>query len=293
VSYIRFPPLVGHIYVPTASTRAALAGLGLYTPCRRRGLILQSSAEWIVKQFGPAALPGRRAHAVPLSEVGDWDQIEGLLHDKLGAFDALAVHTRRLPHRPGAAMVLLLQGDPVAFVKIGTDSGIEHEHRVLSQLDRPGSSPAFEAPAPLGFHTIGETRVAVMTVLLNGRHRPIARPPLAAVVDGVQRALRHLVRPSGLPPHWLPMHGDLSPWNLRTDSAGRSVLFDWEEAGFGPPGADEVYYTATSAAVGLPRRVVAGATGEPVAFWQARFEKQGASRLRQAVLRELSRLDAR
>ena len=89
------------------------------------------------------------------------------------------------------------------------------------------------------------------------------------------------------------MHGDLSPWNLRMDSAGRSVLFDWEEAGFGPPGADEVYYTVTSAAVGLPRRTVTGPTGEPVAFWQTRFEKQGASRLREAVLRELSRLDRR
>jgi hypothetical protein len=290
VSYKRFPPWVGHVFVPTSSTRAALAGLSLYTPSRLRGLILQSAAEWTVRRLGPGLLPGRTADAVPMSQVEGCDQIEELLHRQVGAFDAMAVHTRRLPHRPGAAMLLLLDGDPVAFVKVGPDSSIEHENRVLLQLDRSGRPLAFEAPAPLGIYAIGETRVAVMTVLLFGPHRPMARPPLVAVVDDVQWALRDLTRPADLPGHWVPMHGDLSPWNLRIESRGRVVLFDWEEAGFGPPRADEVYYAAASAALGLPRPSIAGPVNEAVRFWQARLDERGASKLRKSILGELSRL---
>lgn len=289
--YKRFPPWVGHVFVPTSSTREALAGLSLYTPSRRRGLILRSSAEWMVRRFGPASLPGRAGDAPLISTVEGYDEVEELLHREVGIFDALAVHTRRLPHRPGAALLLLRDGDPVAFAKIGPDPSIEHESRVLLKLDRSGGPLVFEAPESLGIYSIGEIRVAVMTVLLHGSHRPVARPPLADVVADVQRALQHLPRPADAPGDWVPMHGDLSPWNLRADSAGRVVLFDWEEAGFGPPGADEVYYTAASAALGFPRPTVPGSANEAVRFWQTRLDVPGASKLRQSMLRELSRLE--
>ena len=45
------------------------------------------------------------------------------------------------------------------------------------------------------------------------------------------------------------MHGDLTPWNLRQTKTGLVYLLDWEEIGWGPPGSDEVLYTATAAAV--------------------------------------------
>jgi aminoglycoside phosphotransferase (APT) family kinase protein len=41
------------------------------------------------------------------------------------------------------------------------------------------------------------------------------------------------------------MHGDLTPWNLRQRTDGTLFLIDWEDAGWAPPGADEVYYWAT------------------------------------------------
>lgn len=43
----------------------------------------------------------------------------------------------------------------------------------------------------------------------------------------------------------VPMHGDLTPWNLR--SIGRTrYLLDWDDAGLGPPGSDLVRYLSTA-----------------------------------------------
>jgi hypothetical protein len=291
VTHKRFPPGIGHVLVPTSSTREALAGLSLYTPSRRRGLAAHAAAEWMVRRFGTAWLPGRATDVPPITRAEGWDEIEELLRHELGVFNAVAVHTRRLPHRPGAALLLLRDGNPVAFVKIGPDPSIEHEHHILLLLDRTGEPLGFEAPVPLGLYSVGQNRVAMMTVACHGRHRPLKRPPLTGVFNDVQRALRHLPRPPDVPPHWVPMHGDLSPWNLRVDSTGRTVLFDWEEAGFGPPGADRVYYAVSSAAVGLPWRLSDEPAAEAVRFWRARFGERHPSRLRKAMVRQLSRLE--
>ena len=50
-----------------------------------------------------------------------------------------------------------------------------------------------------------------------------------------------LSRPEGTPAHWRGSHGDLSPWNLRTELRGAVRIIDWEDAGFAPPGVDELY----------------------------------------------------
>jgi aminoglycoside phosphotransferase (APT) family kinase protein len=46
----------------------------------------------------------------------------------------------------------------------------------------------------------------------------------------------------------MPLHGDLTPWNLRR-CAGEPWLLDWEDITWGPPGADEAYFHATATAV--------------------------------------------
>ncbi|MEM9201028.1 MAG: phosphotransferase [Actinomycetota bacterium] len=48
--------------------------------------------------------------------------------------------------------------------------------------------------------------------------------------------------PNGL----VSAHGDLTPWNLRTTSDGRRVLFDWEHRTFAPPGYDLVRFLLAS-----------------------------------------------
>ncbi|MBA2336915.1 MAG: phosphotransferase [Acidimicrobiia bacterium] len=69
-----------------------------------------------------------------------------------------------------------------------------------------------------------------------------------------------------VPEHWRPMHGDFTPWNLRS-SGGRLTLVDWEDRGWAPPHADEVLYHATRQALGGRLVVAAPAATEAVYFW--------------------------
>jgi aminoglycoside phosphotransferase (APT) family kinase protein len=73
------------------------------------------------------------------------------------------------------------------------------------------------------------------------------------------------------------MHGDFTPWNLR--QSGRTLyLVDWEQAGWGPPDADEVLYRMTAAAlhIGAGRRGWAPGAGsaEAVRYWADRADRQ-------------------
>ncbi len=63
------------------------------------------------------------------------------------------------------------------------------------------------------------------------------------------------------------MHGDFTPWNLRSAGRGPLSLVDWEDAGWGPPHADEVLYRAVSAALGGGQPVGEVPAGEAADFW--------------------------
>ena len=82
------------------------------------------------------------------------------------------------------------------------------------------------------------------------RHEParISDADLLALVDDITDALRADQTPPPAPARDLwPMHGDLTPWNLRVDrSRGTLALFDWEHAGWGPLHADLVRYCVTA-----------------------------------------------
>ena len=92
------------------------------------------------------------------------------------------------------------------------------------------------------------------------------------------------------------MHGDFAPWNLRRTGPGELVLVDWEDAAYGPPGADEVFYQACQAALGMER-----ATGSPHAeaidYWLRRLQQRTDGgrdqRLAAATVAALRRVDVR
>ena len=44
---------------------------------------------------------------------------------------------------------------------------------------------------------------------------------------------------------WSPIHGDLTPWNLRTTETSGTWLLDWEWAKWGPPHADVLRFAVT------------------------------------------------
>jgi hypothetical protein len=96
-------------------------------------------------------------------------------------------------------------------------------------------------------------------------------------------------RPAGTPGHWRGGHGDLTPWNLRHSGTG-TWLIDWEDAGWLPPGSDEVYFAAVVAALrGGPVRTLDIATEHPEAAerWSAVVAARAADsdpRLRERLL---------
>ena len=64
-----------------------------------------------------------------------------------------------------------------------------------------------------------------------------------------------------------PMHGDLTPWNLRL-MGERIFLYDWESAGWGPPGADLLWYDTAVSMSGLRvPKTRAEHSLESYAFW--------------------------
>jgi aminoglycoside phosphotransferase (APT) family kinase protein len=116
---------------------------------------------------------------------------------------------------------------------------------------------------------------------------------VAAILAEVDESLAGIPRPSETPNHWRPMHGDFSPWNLRQLRGGSLVLLDWEDAGWGPPGADEVFYEATRAA--LRHQAAARCDKhEAVQFWRERVlahpENVRDDRLAQALGEILGRM---
>ncbi len=83
-------------------------------------------------------------------------------------------------------------------------------------------------------------------------HRPYewngeALPEIASQAS--KTLLGTLTRPKDLQDHWVPIHGDLTPWNLRVDRHGRLWLIDWEYARWGPPLADLLRFAAAELSI--------------------------------------------
>lgn len=98
-------------------------------------------------------------------------------------------------------------------------------------------------------------------------------PPLNAVSLDIETALSTMRRSANMSDTWRPMHGDLTPWNLRRLRDGRLTLLDWEDASWGPDGADEVLYRATEAALSGRKASPSRAT-EAIGFWRTLFTER-------------------
>lgn len=267
--YKDFPPGWGHIKVPLSSRRAALAALGLYAPCRLGSLLAQRAARAYVAILGPRALPGPSLPWAPMDEA-EWLELSKAWRRAVGPFDGMAGYLRLQVTRRGLALLLLREGSPIAFVKVreGDGDALMNEGRAVAAVwsYRPR---AFQVPEPLQYGSSGGWHYLLSAPLPAGLGPPPRNPPLRAILDEVAASLAVLPRPAACPDHWRPMHGDLAPWNLRRLHEHAFVLIDWENAGWGPPGADEIYYRATRAALRNQRAGHSDAH-EAVQFWRKR-----------------------
>jgi hypothetical protein len=242
----------------------------MYAACRPQAIWGQRLAAVCVYLLGPRALPGATIDWVPPLSPDSWREAVSLWRDEVGPFDGIAVHQRA---RSTAQTLLLLRaGAPVAFVRMhpGDGSAMAREADVLTRLATFGTR-SFAAPVILSLGERGGWHFLVTEPLAAGMHRPARNPPLAEITTEIGEALGDLPRPAGTPDHWRPMHGDLTPWNLRRLRTGILGLYDWEGAGWGPPAADEVLYRAAWAALGRrPLAVAPRAPREAIRFWEER-----------------------
>jgi hypothetical protein len=265
--YKEFPPGWDHVLVPTSSKKAALAALAMYTPCTRKAVLYHELAWQATRLFGVVALPGAEKHCENPLVSALWDKLINQWREHLGSFDTFALYKRRHRNRDGL-IVLLVDGDaPRAFVKLRHETSVMQEYNVMNRVFAHGPF-SFFVPRPIHVDRCRSVTYLATEPLPPFPHRPAKNPPLYEIVTEVQAALVGIHRPSQIPGHWLPMHGDFTPWNLRRVRDGRLVLVDWEHAGWGPPGADLALYQIVEAALGRPDRARLEDYEDAIAFWR-------------------------
>lgn len=268
----------------------------MYTACRVTGVWGQRLAWAGITLLGPRIIPTRSTCSEPPIEPETWEQLLLLWRSELGDFDSMVIYERPQSRRRGLAVLPLNDGDPIAFVKLREDGEpLRVEAQALTSLlsIRPHS---FSVPRPLTTGSVGKWHHLACTPLPRGVHRVPSSPELDTILEEIEAGLSSMPRPSGIPHHWRPMHGDFTPWNLRQFSEGGLLLIDWEESGWGPPGADRVLYLASEAAV-RRRSLAVSPYQEAVRFWRERVASRPMEgrdrRLTRGLLGSLDRMEAR
>jgi Phosphotransferase enzyme family len=236
--FVRLPPGAGNVLVPAGSRRGAASGVSLLTFCRWLPLICQRGLYAAVWLAGPRALPGRRIH---------WDPPQPLV-EAIGAVagvDAVAIYQRPQASRGGVGAVLCRNGHSIAFVKTRPDPAELERERAALDAFAGRTGDLFRVP-----RVLDHAATWLMLEAMPARPtRPWRSPPVERIsVEVGDRLATAIPKPRGTPDHWRPMHGDLTPWNLRT-VAGERWIIDWEGADWAPPYADEVYHAAVMNAV--------------------------------------------
>lgn len=270
--YVRFPPRWQNVLVPTRPARASARAVAMYTACRPVPVAAQHALWLVARAFGGRALPGPREAwrpALPDSTFGafiaDWRDLAG------GRLDALAGYERLQSERQ-TVVLMACAGHRSMLIRVRRElDGLALE-RQISRTVGQRSDLEFRVPTEVGTGERDGWHWVAYKTMSTRPHRPVRR--LAA---GFTRGVTGLVesvlpRPAGVPAHWRGCHGDLSPWNLRR--VGRTMwLIDWEDAGYAPQGADEVYFRAVAATLrrsAPPALAFPPEFDEAVAYWTER-----------------------
>jgi hypothetical protein len=233
----------------------------------RRLRSLSGSSDWrrgaldrvgmaAVAVLGPAPLPVASPLHWPAVSYGELGEA---LRSKLPGLRPVGLVAPRQPGRRRLSLLARMTGNPVV-VKLGDgDDQLEREAAALELLAaHPIPGIATPIPIALGAMTCAGSTVTYLatTAISLGRQRPAIDAPLRTFERDLASRLSSLPRPlaassagdraadsgsNGETGELVPVHGDLTPWNLRRTSHGLA-LFDWESVGWGPPGSDLATY---------------------------------------------------
>ncbi|MFP5310009.1 MAG: phosphotransferase [Actinomycetes bacterium] len=269
----RAHPAAHHVVLTaTDSPAAAAAGLSLYTPCHPTAVGAHHLVVAAARAGATRAVTREARADVPWLEVlsAATTTLSGL-----GRPDTFALHLRR-GDRAGGGGLLLAGGRPLAFVRVDADhDAAEREQRALAVL--AGGDGVVHVPAPLGAGRVGPWSWTASSPLPGRPHRPEPRPDLDRVHALLQRLARVVPRPDDTPDHWVVVHGDLAPWNLRRVLAGGTWLLDLDDVTWGPPDADAVLWSVATAHVRRRRRRGPETSDEARAYWRERLGTRAAA----------------
>lgn len=292
---VRFPS-AGHIWIPRRGRRAAAAGLSMHSPCAPAKVMAQRALYAGVRLLGSRLIPGERATWSPDMPHDEWAALLETWSRAAGDFDSIAIYSRPQAGRTGFAVLLLDRGRGVAFARVHPEpERVAREHAVLTSVysARPVS---FRVARPIG---VGQSSAYAWMLTESVPNYPLGAVRSERTREEVARELSQILlaaieRPEGTPAHWLPAHGDFSPWNLRTDLSRSVRVIDWEDAGFAPPGTDVLYGALTAHATFgslLPATASAEAAGWIQEILLARIKQEtGSGGPNSALLEALSSL---
>ena len=241
------PASAGRIRVNAGAGSAAAHVIGLTDATSTRRRLTSAGAALLVRLGGAAILP---------SSHGDWTglaapALEAELRRLAPGFRMLGVVLPRQPARRHMMVFGRSLGTLVVAKLDGDATAIAHEANVLELLEQQ-PIPALQTPRVLATGAIplgADEATAMVTAVVAHRSSPAFAEALPWLDRDLANRLDSLARPTGMPDHWTPCHGDLAPWNLRRTPFGLA-LFDWEATGYAPPGFDRGYYQACNAALG-------------------------------------------
>lgn len=269
----RSMPGSDNIWVPVWSRRAAMAGLSLHASCRPTVIAAHHAVWGAVGLAGPRIMPGPAVPWLPPMPVATWQGLCDHWTDRLESYDGIAIYERPQSQRVGFGVLVFQHDRPVAFVKV--QRGDPRGDTTWNALSAMAANPLrdCEVPLPLARGEFEGWTWMASSAIPGRPHRLAHRPPIQRIAADISDRLRTALDPTDdVPAHWEPMHGDLAPWNLRRVGLRGLWLLDWDDCGWGPPGADAVYYEATSSVVRRRRPASGTAPEETIRFWVDRVE---------------------
>lgn len=301
MKYGHLPPPGGPVLAPMASSNTFKTAMSLWAPCRPLSTAVQTLV-WRLAGVGTWLLPTLREDLVLNDLIDGWEPLATRLTEELGPFDQVALYRPTQASRTGFAVLLIANGGPFAFVKVGPVGEVRANEDPSSTqalvLSAVAGSKSFWSPRPVASGQDGTWSFLAMEPLPRAIHRPCRGTQFPDMMDEIESRLSAVLPKRGVPSTWRPMHGDLGPWNLRDVVGMGPALVDWEHVGWGPPGADWVFFSAACSALGLRVDSPVAFSQDAVDFWTDEIPKrfgtgQRDQRLADGMLDALARLRRR